>query len=213
MPDYVSVAASGGTTRLGHLLAPMAVRYVVLVEERAPDRFGGQRRSVPSVLREALGAQIDLRRLQSDRALVLYENAAWAPARAALSEAAAEASTIAGPDGALQAELAGSRAVLTKRNGVASWSGPVPSGQVLLSEAASSHWQLKVDGVESLRDRAFGWANSFTVDPAGPGKLQFQTSLLHRLLLLVNLAVWILVLRSAAVNRRRALPDVDEAQL
>jgi GT2 family glycosyltransferase len=206
VPDFMRVATEGKTTRLGHLLAPMAVRYVVVVERAAPARFKTPRIAAPPALLAGLRAQVDLRRVQSDEALVIYQNVAWAPHRALVPASAVEPSRQSGPDGASRAELAGSAPVVPRQRGVASWEGPLPAGRVLLSESASSRWELEVEGVSALRDRAFGWANGYDVDPAGPGVLRFNTPLLHRLLLLVNAVVWLLVLRSAAVHRRRVLP-------
>ena len=46
--DSVTVARRGGTTKLGHLLAPMAVRYVALPARLAPGPHAGPRSPLPA---------------------------------------------------------------------------------------------------------------------------------------------------------------------
>ncbi len=75
--DAVTDARDGRTNRLGHLLAPMGVRYVAL-----PPRSGASGGAVADPtpqLTRGLADQLDLSRLESEGGLVLYENDAWAP--------------------------------------------------------------------------------------------------------------------------------------
>ena len=96
LADAVLLARDGSTNRLGRLLAPMAVRYVAVPSRLAPDGDGAVPRPVPAGLVRALGAQLDLRRVDTDPALLLYENTAWVPGRATLTgDAAAEGTSAA----------------------------------------------------------------------------------------------------------------------
>lgn len=75
--DALSLARLGATTRLGAELAPLGIRYVVLIER---DRVGGPRISAPADLRQSLLEQLDLRAVDSGTDLIVYENDAWVPA-------------------------------------------------------------------------------------------------------------------------------------
>jgi hypothetical protein len=76
LADDIRLAEQGRTTEVGHLLAPKAVRYVVL-----PSRAAATGANLPppgSVLR-ALAAQNDLRAIDAVAGLTVYENVAWTP--------------------------------------------------------------------------------------------------------------------------------------
>ncbi|HEX2698796.1 MAG TPA: glycosyltransferase family 2 protein [Acidimicrobiales bacterium] len=205
--DAVQAARADGTTSLGHLLAPAAIRYVVVPLRTAPARLTGNLPSAfrppPPDLPAALDAQIDLKKLQGDAALLVYENAAWAPGR---SKVAAE--TLAAGAGGLAAlrdvQLAGSPPVLPSVRTPTRFSGPLAAGDtVLLSEGASSHWSLRVAGRSAPRTKAFGWANGFTAPASGGATLRYRTPLVRYGAIVVELAVWALVIRTLIAGRRR----------
>src|SRR5690606_18770468 len=84
--------ARGDTERLGRLLAPFGVRFLVLTEQAAPARTGAPRRPLPAGLVAAVDQQLDLRRISvSDPAVRVYENTAWLPIRSELDRAATAA--------------------------------------------------------------------------------------------------------------------------
>ena len=72
-------AGDGRTDRLGRLLAPMAIRYVVVPVRSAPAASNGAELPVPDTLISSLGSQLDLRKVDIDDALYVYENTAWIP--------------------------------------------------------------------------------------------------------------------------------------
>lgn len=78
----VLLAVSGRTTSLGATLAASSVRYVVITRDLAPGFAAGgpsPGRPVAAKLVSALAAQDDLRRLQGDPSLVVFEDTAWPP--------------------------------------------------------------------------------------------------------------------------------------
>jgi hypothetical protein len=191
------------TTQLGHLLAPMAVRYIVIPSRTAPDGTGGTAVPIPADLVAALGHQTDLRSLGVDAALTVYENAAWAPARAVLPPEAVEASRSAVPLARQSAPLAGATPVLPGR-GPDHFSGPVPGGgDVLWSATDAGGWHLSVAGQAVASRPAFGWAMAFATDKGGKASLHFVTPVVRRLLLLLEVAVWLVAVRVLLVDRRR----------
>lgn len=199
--DALDVARSGGTTRLGHLLGPMAVRYVVVPTATAPGRSHRRRPPAPDLL-PALAAQLDLKRVDTDPAVVVYENAAWAPGRALLDDAGAEAVEAPGTD-TVRAELRGARPVLADADSDTSFKGELPeAGYVLVSEASSRRWELTVEGEKAERQRAFGWANVFGVDQAGSARLRYRTSPVRWLALAIELVLWVALTRVLLFRRR-----------
>ena len=209
MGDAIQVARQGGTARLGRLLAPMSVRYIV-VPQQLSTADGAQELAIPAGLTRALGSQLDLKLLPSDPALDVYENVAWAPARSLLSEAGVAALPAGSETGA---DLSGSPPVLSG-GGPVRFRGDIPApGTVLVSEAPSGRWVLSVAGRTAERDVAFGVANAFTVPTAGAASLRYRTPIFRWLLALVPFVLW----GGAAVllwrTRARPAPPEPDTQL
>lgn len=75
----VKETAQGRTEHLGRIVAPLGVRYVILVEQLAPDRVHTRVHPLPRGLTRSVARQLDLRRLEIDPAVTLYENTEWKP--------------------------------------------------------------------------------------------------------------------------------------
>lgn len=201
MGQDVALARRRLTTRLGGLLAPMAVRYVVVPTQLAPVP-GAPLRPPPSGLIGALGSQEDLRQLPGSPSLTVFANLAWAPERARLTPAAAEASR--GTGSALSPDLAGSTPVLDGPAGATSYHGPVPAGTIALSAAASDRWVLSGPGGAVARARpAFGFANTYQLDRSGPATLEYHTSGAYLGAIAGQAVLWVLALAVLVRSRRR----------
>ncbi|MCU1449900.1 MAG: hypothetical protein JWP02_2070, partial [Acidimicrobiales bacterium] len=201
----LGVARQGRTTRLGHLLAPMSVRYVAVPQRLVPGSTGSQTYPVAADVLAGLAAQLDLRELPSDPALVVYENTAWGPLRAAAS------GPVAGQLGPRSsgADLSETRPVLPGHRAQARYRGPVPAQNEVLVSEASGHWSLTVAGHSAPRQRAFGWANQYRSGGGGRATLSYATPLLRYLAVLVELVVWIAVLRALIRSRRRRREHIE----
>jgi hypothetical protein len=186
----VDLAQHAQTTQLGHLLAPLAVRYLVVVQRAAPGAQPAAFRPAPPALLSGLASQLDLRRVDTDPSVIVYENAAWAPARALLPDSAVAASQSDDPASARTAELSGAQPVLQHHNGPASFSGSLGPGTMLLSEATSDRWQLRVGGAGVPRVSAFGSVNTFDVTSSGPAVLTYRTPLVRTLGTVVQWLLW-----------------------
>jgi hypothetical protein len=146
--------------------------------------------------------------VESDEALTVYENASWVPGRARLGVEAAAASKAATAAALPGASFSGSEPVLDRRSSVVRFGGDVPLGsEVHLAQASSSRWELTVDGRRQSRRDGFGWANGWTVETSGQGRLRYRTSPLRWAAVLVELAIWVAVVR--AWWRRRGAVDGD----
>lgn len=195
LSDSLRLARTGQTIRLGRLLAPMSVRYVVIARRAAPETERTPALPVPGDIDDSLRAQVDLKPIELDASLTAFENVAWAPNRARLTGSAARATRASGLASSSAADLSGAKPTLTERAGTFGFDGDVGEGTVLLGEAASPRWTLTVDGRRAEHLRAFGWANSFDVAASGRGHLRYRTSMFRYAAILIELAVWVVAVR------------------
>jgi hypothetical protein len=180
----------------------MAIRYVVVPVRSAPAASNAASLPVPDTLISSLGSQLDLRKVDIDDALYVYENTSWIPERAALSSGAAAASSESDL-AALAATDLGTSAPVLPGSSATNGRGPLPAGVVFLAQASSDRWRLQVDGASVARRPAFGWANAFTVPAAGQGRLSYRTPLTRRMALLGQLAAWVIVVGVLVRGRQR----------
>ena len=200
--DAVKVARRRGTTRLGRLLAPMAVRYVVVPLRAAPAEADTRPLPPPADLAPTLEAQVDLEKLESDDALLVYENAAWIPGRALLGPEAVAASRGPGLDPLRSLDLARPGPVLARRSPTRA-DGRLARGDVVfLSEASSPRWRLRAAGKDATRTKAFGWANAFRATAGGPASLRHRASSLHYAGIVIQLALWVFAVVRLVAWRR-----------
>jgi hypothetical protein len=206
LADAVGVARRGETTHLGRLLAPTGVRYLALPTQRAPAQ-AGPGDPIPADLVQGLRSQLDLKEVESDPGLVVYENVAWAPVRSSFDPGAATALDSRSLASAAAVDLTSGHPVLTRHRGPASFSGSVDQGDsVFLAEGRSSRWQLRSGGRTAHRQSAFGWANAFTDVGGGKSSLRYNTPVSRWIALLLEVAIWVAVVRGIMVLRpfRRA---------
>ncbi|HSS11784.1 MAG TPA: hypothetical protein VLL25_17990, partial [Acidimicrobiales bacterium] len=203
----LKLAQGRQTTNLGHLLAPMAVRYIVVPSRTGPTDAQSAPVPLPTGVLAALGQQVDLRTVPTDASLTVYENAAWAPARAILPPQAVEASRSGSPEASQSAYLAGARPVLLNGR-FDHFTGPLPGGsEVLVSNTDSGHWRLSVGGQSATRRPAFGWAMAFAVpEQGGKASLRFNTPVGRILVIFFETALWLVALGLVIIDRRRRLP-------
>jgi len=196
----VRQAGRGDTSRLGRLLAPMAVRYIVVpVQLGSGDRVG-RILPLPARLDQGLRAQLDLRLLPADPSVVVYENTAWGPGRALWVPPTDAALPSAGGTGA---DLSASQPVMTG-GGPVRFRGTLPEpGTVLFSETPNSAWKLSVGGQGARRSKVFGVANLFRSDRSGPMVLRLNRPWLRWLSLVVDNALWAGALVAVTLLRRR----------
>jgi GT2 family glycosyltransferase len=194
LADAIDAAVQGNTSRLGSLLAPYAVRYIVVVEGRSPG--AGVIEPVPASLPRALGAQLDLDPVHGvTPELRIYRNLSWAPMRLFIPlNVDTDVRTLSG---IARTPLTGAVPALPDSGDGISARGPVPVGDVpegtdiYLGATAAPDWHLDVDGTEAERRDAFGWANAFAIDGSGDAELRYDTPLRRHLLLAGQVVLWI----------------------
>lgn len=192
-------AISGDTTRLGRLLAVAGVRYVALPYR---DGVGGTTgRRLPAVT-AALADQLDLARLRSDPALVLYENESWVPATSVVTGSAADEIPVAAPaDGA--ASL--SAVAATDLSGAAPLgTGAASPGRILDAEAYDAGWQATGGAGALDHAEAFGVVNTWANPDEQRVSITHDGQTARSLLCGAQVLVGVLALVWWGLGRRRA---------
>jgi GT2 family glycosyltransferase len=198
--DALESAEQRETSRLGRLLGPMGIRYVVVPMQAAPVPYDDQPLPIPEAVVDALGEQLDLEEVEVNPGLIVYRNEAWAPTRTVLADGSTD---LEGEplEQMTEADVAGSPPALPDADGYAGFTGEVEQGEPYLAAASSSRWSLRVDGEGLERSEAFGWANGFASTSGGDGSLSFATPATRYGVLLLQLAGWALL--SLGLLRRR----------
>ena len=202
----VDLVATGRTNRLGHLVAPMGVRYIAVPERRGPG--SGQRVPAPAEIAPALGQQLDLSVLKSDPGVTLYENIAWVPARSVAPPGAALA--LDAPDPAVAAsrtDVAGAKPI----SGQPSDGGAAGPGTVLWSQAYDGRWHATANGQSLRHVKPFGVVNGFVLPKRGPTAITYGGQRQRALAILMQLLLWagfVALWRRSRRAARRAANEV-----
>lgn len=216
--------SDGLSNRLGRLLGPAGIRYVIL-PRTLPN---GDVAVIPDGLETVLHNQLDLREIVSGSDTIrIFENLSFVPVRAQLSTAATQASTADGMADLVRSDLSGSTAALLDVSlNAQSFSGSLEAGKLFVSLNPDPRWSLVQKGATAVSKPAFGWASSYDA-VGGPARLSYRTDANRRLFVLAQLmlcggAVWLARNRrqpkSVGVDglqiddlARSGLYDVDEA--
>jgi hypothetical protein len=212
--------AAGETTALGRLLAPIAVRYVVVPAGTGTSPALGH-------LVADLSQQVDLVPVGTDPAYRVFENAAWAPMFSVL---APNAVLPAGNGpwsvayGLQRVDLSAGRPLAAASSGGRPISVPgVPAASpaaaasprpgsaspvVVLGAVPEGTWQLRADGRAVAGQVVLGWASSWTL-PTGARTVTIarDSSLGQHLIDVVMLVVWALALWAAVARLRAKLEN------
>ncbi len=192
--DAVAAAISGRTSRLGRILAPMGVRYVVLVHTNGPGGVAG--RPVPA-LDAALRNQLDLGRLGSDPGVELYQNQAWYPGLAIVRGRLANVPVTPADPARTAANVDLSAARPLGRR-------PAGPGTVLWFEAFDAGWQAHAGGHSLPHRPAFATTNQFRLATHAAVSISHTGQAQRDLLIGIELILWIVALLWWARGRSRS---------
>ena len=200
----IRLARSHATVRLGRLLAPYAVRYVVVVDSLAPSIPGLQTpisHPAPGDLLGALSSQIDLRQIISQGGFDVFLDPSALPLRAIRSAAGGPLSAASAVTG-VDPRLTGWRPALFGATGATRVTGQVRAGTVLDAVAPATAWKLNTpNGAAVPATTAFGYAATFHVPRPEKVTVAFVGSWAHGLEIGIETAAWIAV--AAALAGRR----------
>ncbi|MGH9019236.1 MAG: hypothetical protein ACRDY1_15910, partial [Acidimicrobiales bacterium] len=210
--DLVELARRGSTVRLGQLLAPYAIRYVVVVDTLAPSIAGFQSPlgyAPPADLTPALLSQLDLRQIIGQGGFEVFVDDAALPERAVRAAGGGASSRSVTPATVGSAvppapSLSGWTPVLgAGARGATAVSGRVPAGTVLAAVAPARAWQLVgADGRVERSQTAFGYAASFTVTRPQPVTVRFEGSVSHGVETIIEILLWVVAV-AFLLGRRR----------
>ena len=187
------------TVRGGKLLAPLAVRYVAVVLGNPGDsRLRPSEETVeadPSVVAflEGLSSQLDFRRTYFSSELVIFENTAWIPSLAKLSDPSAVMSTQAGAEVLLTGDVV-SEFPLRRTSATSSEPTFIEEGTIHLAAPHSDRLTLDVGGVAVQSRVAFGGTTAFDSPLAGIAEVDLRTPWTHAALVVVQVIVWLLAI-------------------
>ena len=180
------------TVRGGRLLAPLAVRYVVVPQIDGGESTIEKPLALPEGLLTALSTQLDFRRVYLASDLVIYENMAWIPSLSVLDENSSILSKQAGEEVLLSSQLQ-STMPIARVDDAASVVSEVGAATVHLAVPFSERLRLDVDGTEVQPRIAFGGTTAFDVG-GGSVLLKFRTPISQYLFLFVQTLLWLLVM-------------------
>ncbi|HVM41340.1 MAG TPA: hypothetical protein VM618_11255, partial [Acidimicrobiia bacterium] len=200
----LEAALDGRTDRLGHMVGPLAVRYVAAPVRAQPSASVPSVRELDTRLAAALARQIDLVQLQVDPAMILYENRAWMPDRAIVDGDAAEAALDGAPLDTLSVGLDGAVAV---GGGARPGDGLDGEGVVVVAERYDDGWSARTDEGAAPHSRAFGLVNAFPVQSVEGLDVSHGGQLLRYGAITVQFLLWAVVV---VAWRRRASAERAE---
>jgi hypothetical protein len=190
--DEVSAAS---TLRAGRLLAPLGIRYVVVPEFDGVVSTVNDPLPLPVGLISSLEDQLDLVAIEPRLpTLEVFENRAWLPTASLLEGSAAAASTSAGPEVLARSDLGEASPVFVGADQFGSTTDDLVPGVVHLGVPYDDNWSLSVDDAGIDARRAFGETTAFDVPQPGVGELRYETPLTRPLMILLQLALWIVAL-------------------
>ncbi len=200
--DALALADAGETSRLGRLLAPMSVRYIVLPRAAAPKPLGGLQRPIPQRVLDTLAGQLDLAEVPVNPAYVVYRNEAALGARTSLAPGAGAGSAFSVD----ASDLGGDTPVLEHQTGPTTFEGPVNADATILhATAAADGWELLVEGRPAPKTKLFGWADGYRPDTGGDAVLRYDTSLARYGVITLQAIFWVLAVLGVIRSRRREI--------
>jgi hypothetical protein len=214
MAQALRIAARGGTTRLGALLAPMGVRYLVVPEANAPIPYQTGPTSHPTDLLAVLQGQLDLADVPVTSGVAVFRNTAWGPMRAELPPDTRFPPGGPGIADRVVPALEGARTALPHEGSYLSYSGSLANRTtVYLSQSASTGWSLTAGGAAVRSRTALGWAEAFDTPASTHVSLHYTTSTSRHLFIGGQVLLWLVVCFVLFRNRVRAQGERDLALL
>ena len=216
----VDVLLTGESLRAGRLLSPLAVRFVVV--PLRDSTWYSRRVPVDGAIGDGVVAhladQLDFRRVYTATDLVIFENMAALPTASVLDERSAVASRQA-LEANLLADALVNRATFASGFGADRVvQGNSLSGTLHLAVPFSQRWTMSVDGARVAPRVAFGATTAFDAPLTGGAEIRLRSSVAHRALIALQLALWLVVLGvtfnpSRFRGRVRAAREVVEVSL
>lgn len=179
----LDAAMAGETSRLGRILSPMGIGYVILVDRPAPQPFAPLEVPVPAGAKAALSEQLDLSEVDGlNPAMALFEVDGTWPLRSDVTDLGEQALEEPSSEALLQLPVATPPAVLGEGAGTRFSDQLDADRQIAQSVPAGDGWSLVVDGERAERAELFGWMQRYRTTSAGAATLTWSPPLVTRAL-------------------------------
>ena len=221
--SVVKQLASESTLRGGRLLAPYAIRYIVVPVADGATSTVDKPLPLPNGLVDALDDQLDFAApLTRPLNFLVYENTAWIPTRAQFTGADADTTRQAGLDSLARLEL---NSLATPIAPGAADNGDLQfvaqPGAVTVATGVDRRWSLNVGGQPIAPRPAFGVTTGYDIGTAGPATLRYHTDASRGFALVGQLLLWLMLVlgisrfdtASLVRWRRRRIDAVPEEPL
>ncbi|MBU3689300.1 MAG: hypothetical protein B7C54_11250 [Acidimicrobiales bacterium mtb01] len=212
MADLLDALSQRTTTRVGRLMAPFGIRYVVIPKYDRVRSTADSPLPVADGLVSSFAEQLDFTSVYSPSSLTVFENTQWIPLTAVLGVEAAANSVEGGAGALVRSDVGGAQPIL---EGASAWSEStqrIAGGVVHLGVPFDDRWTLRVDG-ESVEGRgSFGSVMSFDASAGGNVSLAYSSPITRLLWIIVHIALWIAVfvgVLQPARRRRGRAENVD----
>ena len=174
--DALDLMASSSTLRVGRLLAPLGIRYIVVPETDGVYSTDDHPLPVADGLVASLQNQLDIGAVYGIPSLQIFENLSWMPVVAVVSGATAEASLQAGDEVLVRSDLSQAVAVMPGFDGSEpSGSAVVPAGVLHVAVPFDDRIELRLDGVEVPARPGFGFTTAFDLDRPGTAVVSYRS--------------------------------------
>lgn len=221
LTEAVGVAVDGQTSRLGRILAPMGIRYVVVVDRAGPVPYVRRHVAMPTDVVDALQSQLDMVHVDVNPAMATFKVEDVWPLRGTLADD--PESVVGGSmavDGAIRGQLwesPGMPDTVLGRSFGTRFNGRVPAGStVFQGVTADPGWRSTAGRGTAERSDYRGWAQTFDLGETGSSgaeqsvELRWSTPFTFRGLQLVQiLAIIGLVALVVLRGRERLRVDTD----
>ncbi len=199
----IEAVSRRATLRVGRILAPLGVRYVVVPLIDRVNSTSSSLLPVPGGLVEALSSQLDLEKVYSPPSMVIFENAQWIPISSILTASTLEASNTGGASALVSSELSGSTPILLGSNAWKSTTQSIDAGRVHWGVPYNSQWKLRSGGQSIDAKPSFGSVMFFDVPESGTVSLVYEGSISRQIWIAIQAIFWAGVLFAAIQPRRR----------
>lgn len=207
----VRAALNGETSRLGRLLAPMGIRYIVVINRPAPQPFASAEVPMPTPALAALREQLDLREVEINPGVVLFQTAGPWPLRSNVTDLNLPGSGAPTLEDQLSNTWAAPPAVLGTNPGTKFSATLRAKQQIAQSVTADPAWQMKLPSGEAKRTDLFGWSQQFATGAGGAVTLEWVTPISLRALQLLQV-LGLLGLVVLAIRNPRMFPKSKRAR-
>ena len=208
LADDLNLVLSGRTNRHGAELADWGVRYVVLVARAAP-RAPAHPLSID--VRRGFTDQLDLRQIESETGLTVYENTAWSPVRLVLpilADSGVRSGTLSPTD------LLRSQAAFLGPRHDRTFSAIVNPGSALVFRSSfDSSWKLSIDGRSvspiplDVGGMAFVPASSDGSTNPVRATVSYRDGRVHWLVVVMQMLLWLSAIAALVVAKANRQPN------